>query len=366
VARERVLAFAPGRVNVIGEHTDYNEGLALPFAIAQGVTVSARERAGEPRVRVHARDLDERDEFHLPAPAPAAGWRAFARGVVAELAAAGYPLVGAEIEIEGDVPRGSGLSSSAALEVALCLALIELGARAGAAGASASSAPGETLARADRTRLARLCSRVENEWVGARTGLLDQLASLYGAPQTALCIDFRALSVTPVAFELGDWRVAVLDSGERHTHASSGYNERRAQCAAACELLGVRSLRDADALAAARLPEPLCRRARHVIAENGRVRDAVAALHGGDLAALGGLLNASHASLRDDYEVSTPAVEAAVARMLDAGAAGARVVGGGFGGIVLGLFPSHADPPRGALAVRPSAGARLLEARARM
>jgi galactokinase len=360
VGRERAVAFAPGRVNVIGEHTDYNQGLALPFAIADGVTVRARADDARPmRIRAHACDLGERDEFKLadPAQRPAAGggvggWRAFVRGTAAELDRAGFSLAGAELEIAGRVPPGSGLSSSAAFEVALCLALIELG---------RDEPPGGEPDDVDRTELARLCARVENEWVGAQTGLLDQLASLYGAPHMALCIDFRALSVKPVALELGEWRFAVLDSGERHAHASSGYNRRRGECAQACALLGVGSLRDADANATAELPEPLNRRARHVISENWRVLDAVAAISAGRLEPLGRLLNESHASLRDDYEVSTPAVEAAVRRLLDAGAAGARVVGGGFGGIVLGLFAPGSSPPPEAREVRPSAGAHLLE-----
>ncbi len=350
--RERTAAFAPGRVNLIGEHTDYNQGLALPFAIAEGVTVHARAN-GSPRVCAQASELAERDEFALADPPPAAGWRAFVRGTVAELARAGYPLLGASLRIGGDVPPGSGLSSSAALEVALCVALIELG---------GPSPPARPWAAVDRTELARVCARVENHWVGAHTGLLDQLASLYGEPDRALCIDFRSLTVLPVPLVLGDWRLVVLDSGERHVHASSGYNERRAECARACALLGVGSLRDADAGEAATLPEPLRRRARHVISENQRVREAVTALTDGDLPALGELLDASHASLRDDYEVSTPAVERTVKRLRDAGAAGARIVGGGFGGIVLGLFAPGGRPPEGAREVRPSAGAHPLDA----
>jgi galactokinase len=356
VPRERAAAFAPGRVNVIGEHTDYNQGLALPFAIAEGVRVRAEADRERPElVHAEARDLGEEDEFPLRVPAPAEGWRAFVRGMVAELHAAGYPLVGARVRIDGELARGSGLSSSAALEVALCLALIELGGDAGVAGGG----PGAPEAL-DRLELARLCARVENRWVGAQTGLLDQIASLYGEREHALYIDFRALSVTPVALELGEWRFAVLDSGERHTLASSGYNERRAECAWACELLGIASLREAEAGAVDELPEPLGRRARHVLSENRRVREAVAAIAAGELEALGELLNGSHASLRDDYQVSTPAVEAAVERLREAGAVGARMVGGGFGGIVLGLF-AHGPPlPEGAHEVRPSAGAHLL------
>jgi galactokinase len=353
--RERTGAFAPGRVNLIGEHTDYNRGLALPFAIAEGITVRAEAcAAGSPasqRIYAHARDLGEHDEFALADPSPAPGWRAFVRGTVAELGRAGFPLVGARLEISGGLPRGAGLSSSAALEVALCLAMLDLG----------SGDPSFGQRDFGRREIARLCSRVENEWVGAQTGLLDQLASLYGEPDTALCIDFRTLRIDPVPLQLDAWRLVVLDSGERHIHASSGYNERRAECARACALLGVESLREATAEAVALLPEPLELRASHVVGENDRVRAAVDALRAGDLAAVGALLNASHASLRDRYEVSTAAVEAAVERLLRAGAAGARVVGGGFGGCVLGLFAPDVPPPADALEVRPGAGAHLLK-----
>jgi galactokinase len=357
VPPERIGAFAPGRVNLIGEHTDYNEGLALPFAITLGVTVHATPwpsgSAGEERVSVHARDLDERDEFSLAAPAPAPGWRAFARGSVAELAAAGFPLAGAQLQISGELPVGAGLSSSAALEVALVLVLIELGSRA-------STGPRKL---AQRTEIARLCARVENDWVGAQTGLLDQLASLYGAPDTALCIDFRTLQVDPVSLQLGDWRLVLLDSGQRHELASSGYDERRAECAKACELMGVESLRQAGDEQVSRLPEPLRRRACHVLGENRRVLEAVAALRAGDLDTVGALLNASHESLRENYEVSTPAVEAAVDVLRGAGASGARMIGGGFGGSVLGLLSPDTPMPAGAYDVHPGDGARLLEPR---
>jgi galactokinase len=376
VPPERSSAFAPGRVNLIGEHTDYNDGLALPFAIAEGVTVTADAApAGSPeqgRVRAYARELDERDEFTLAQPQPSTGWRAFVRGVVAELARAGRPLVGADLEISGGPPRGAGLSSSAALEVALCLALADLGSRAATAHRTATAgddssddepARGEDRAeQLPRVEIARLCARVENDWVGAHTGLLDQLASLYGQPHAALRIDFRTLRVEPVPLLLGNWRLVVLDSGERHLHASSGYNQRRAECARACELLGVPSLRDAEPDTIEQLPEPLHRRALHVVSENQRVRDAVTALRADDLTALGPLLDASHRSLRDDFEVSTPAVEATVQRLRDAGASGARLVGGGFGGGVLALFAPHTAYPPDAREVRPGPGAHLLEA----
>jgi galactokinase len=347
VSRECTGAFAPGRVNLIGEHTDYNQGLALPFAIAEGITVRATA-SGDERIRAYALDCGGEDEFALAEPARTTGWRAYVRGVVAELRQAGYQLVGARLEIGGDLQQGAGLSSSAALEVALCLALLAL---IGAADA-------------DPVDLARLCSRVENEWVGAQTGLLDQLASLYGAPDAALHIDFQTFQVNPVPLRLeGGWRLVTLDSGERHANASSAYNERRAECSRACELLGVDSLREVSWSAVERLPERLRRRARHVLGENTRVQDTVAALRAGDLHAVGRLLNASHASLRDQYEVSTPAVETAVHRLLRAGAVGARIVGGGFGGHVLGLLAPGVHPPEGAREVHAGAGAHLLDRR---
>ncbi len=335
-----IRALGPGRVNVVGEHTDYNDGLCLPFAIDRGVTVEAREGdAG--LVRARAQDLGEEDEFDLRAPRPARGLRAFVRGVVAEL---GLPLRPARLTIAADLPRGAGLSSSAALEVALALALL-----------AHSGRP-----EPDRRELARLCSRVENAWVGAQTGLLDQLASLFGEPESALRIDMRDLSITPVPLRLGEWRLVTADSGARHSHAASGYNERRDECRRACETLGVASLREADPTRLNDLPAPLDRRARHVVEENGRVEAAVAALRGDDLPALAAILDASHASLRDLYEVSVPEVERTVERLLAAGAAGARIMGGGFGGSVLALFPPGTQPPADAVGVAPGPAARLL------
>jgi galactokinase len=333
-----IRAFGPGRVNLIGEHTDYNGGLALPFAIDRGVTVEAEPLDGS-EIRVEARDLGESDVFALAAPERTDGWRAFVRGTVAELRASGVGVPGARLAFSGDVPQGSGLSSSAALEAALCVAL---------------------LALAGAVELAKLCSRVENDWVGAQTGLLDQLAALQAPDGAALRIDFATLELTPVAFELRDWRLVTLDSGAAHSHAESGYNERRAECRAACERLGVEELSAALPAAAARLPEPLRRRARHVLSENQRVDAMVTALQAGDLTAAGRLLDESHASLRDDYEASVPEVEATVAALKRAGAAGARMVGGGFGGSVLALLPAGAEPPPGAVAVAPGPPARLL------
>jgi galactokinase len=349
---ERVTAFAPGRVNLIGEHTDYNDGLALPFAIAEGVTVTAT-RDDARVMSVFAVDLGAHDRFELASPAQAPGWRAFARGVVSELAAAGCELTGARLEIRGSVPRGSGLSSSAALEVALSLAVLAV--------AEVPAPP--------RLDLARMCSRVENEWVGAQTGLLDQIASLYGEPDRAMRVDFRSLEIRPVALALDGCSLVTLDSGQRHANArdpgnapdaEAGYNQRRRECARARELLGIPSLREATSQMAARLPDPLADRVRHVIDENERVDQTVDALGAGDLERVGELLNASHASLRDRYAVSTPAVERTVDRLRQAGAIGARIMGGGFGGHVLGLLPPSAEPPEGAVVVTPGAGAQLI------
>jgi len=315
----QATAWAPGRVNLIGEHTDYNGGLALPVAIGRGVTVRATALPG---ARVEAAALDP-----------------FVRGCVAELRAAGHSIPDARIETSSDLPRGAGLSSSAAFSAALCLALLGLA--------------GEQM---DRLDLAKLCSRVENDWVGARTGLLDQLAVLMCREDHAMLIDFESLALCHVRLELGEWTLAVVDSGVRREHAASGYNQRRDECSRACELLGVRSLREATPAAAAELPAPLDRRVRHVIEENARVEAVVSALERGDMQALGALLSASHESLRDLYEVSVPEIEALIARL---DCAGARMIGGGFGGSVLALFEPGAALPDDALRVTAGGAARL-------
>lgn len=336
-------AFAPGRVNLIGEHTDYNDGLALPFATTAGVTITATRVAGD-RMLALAQDLRESDEFDVSRPEPAGGWRAFVRGAVAELRALGYELPAARIEITGDLPRGAGLSSSAALEISLCLALIEL----------CGVQPPERLA------LARLGQRIEHNWVGAQTGLLDQLASLSGAAGQAVLIDFRTMEIEPLPLELGAHTLVTLSSGAPHVNAASGYNRRREECAEAAHRMGVESLRDAQIQDLHMLPDTLARRARHVISENGRVLGAVSALRRNDPSKLGMLLDLSHASLRDDYEVSTPEVEAAITTLRQAGALGARLMGGGFGGSVLGLMPPGTVAPAGATVVFPGPGAHVL------
>jgi galactokinase len=311
--------------------------------VEAGVTVEAQAtQSGE--IQVEALEYGEEDRFDATDPPAAEGWRAFVRGTVAELSAAGVAIPGARLRIESDLPEGAGLSSSAALGSALCLALLAV-----------ASQP-----EPDRRELARLCSRVEHDWVGAQTGMLDQMAAFFGKPGHALLLDCRDLSVEQVPLELGGWTLGVADSGSRHAHAESGYNERRRECARAAAALGVETLRDVDEAQARSLPEPLDRRVRHVLRENERVRRGVRALRAGDLPTLAALLDASHRSLRDDYEVSVPEVERTVARMKEAGAAGARIMGGGFGGAVLALFPPGSPPSEDVLPVAPADGARLL------
>jgi galactokinase len=341
-----VVAFAPGRVNLIGEHTDYNDGLALPFAIGEGVYVRATPRADQTVLATARGNQTVAFEIAAVDTHRAGDWRDFVRGTIGELSAAGFQLRGAELEISGDLPEGAGLSSSAALEVALCLALL---------------AASELAIPDDRTSLARLCSRVENEWVGAGTGLLDQLASLYGETDHALRIDFRSLTVAPVPLHMHEWTLATVPSGEGHSLADpeSGYAERRRECEDARKLLGLASLRDAQPQQLARLPAPLDRRVRHVLEENDRVQETIAALEREDLARVGALLDASHASLRDLYASSTDAVERTVRALKRSGAVGARMIGGGFGGHVLALFAPGTRPPAGARTVSPAAGARL-------
>ena len=345
-----VRAFAPGRVNLIGEHTDYNHGLCLPFAIERGVTVAATPLPGAD-VEAYALDLRQHDRFPLLEPQRHArlggdsDWRFFVRGATAELHSEGIRLRPCRLEIAGDVPRDAGLSSSAALSIALCLALC----------AVAGAEPPRSIA------LARLCSRIERDWCGRQTGLLDQLASLCGETGRAVRIDMRGLGLKQIELDLPGHVLATLDSGAPRDLSTSGYNDRREECRRAAAMLGKVSLRDVcDESELHQLPEPLIRRARHVLSENERVDLMVAALERGDLEEVGRLLDASHASLRDDYAVSVPEIERAVRACRHAGALGARIVGGGFGGSVLALFPPGARPPADALTVRPGAGARLL------
>ena len=320
----RASAHAPGRINLIGEHTDYNDGLVMPIALRLGVTVEARSRDGaRAKLTTDAAVVPREASYELGAERKDGTWVDRARGVTATLRQHGFQIGGFDAEIRSDLPLGAGLGSSAALAIALLRSLSAL----------------FDLAL-DDAALAEIAHQAETEFVGARAGMLDQLASVYGRPSDALFIDMRdrATRMIPLSRSI---QLAVIDSGTRHEHATGGYNQRREECEEACRHLGIASLRELDAqpldTILDRLPPPLDRRIRHVVTENARVREAMAALAAGDDARLGDLLSASHRSLRDDYEVSTPELDRLVDLAATAGALGSRLVGGGFGGSVIAL-----------------------------
>jgi galactokinase len=322
---------APGRVNLIGEHTDYNEGFVLPFAIGAGLSAAAAQR--DDGVLALASGQAPGEDVAAPldslAPGSVSGWAAYPAGVAWALREAGYPIGGASIAVESDIPLGAGLSSSAALECAVALTLTEL--------------YGLTVPRA---QLAALARRAENDFVGAPTGIMDQSASLLSQAGHALLLDCRsgigtAVPLDPAAAGLG---LLVIDTRVRHELTDSGYADRRRSCEQAADELGVRSLRDiTDVSQLAGIDPLLQRRARHVVTENNRVLSTAQLLRDGDLTATGPLLTASHESLRDDFEVSWPAADTTVAVALEAGACGARMTGGGFGGSVIALVPAERD-----------------------
>ncbi len=309
---------APGRVNLLGEHTDYNDGYALPFALDLGVTAAVAVRA-DARLRLWS--AQEGGPVDVAAGERAAGWAAYVAGALAVAA----PRVGFDVWVDADLPVGSGLSSSAALTCAVVLAAAEL-----------------TGAGSDRVALARLAQRAEREHAGVPVGLLDQLASLLATPGHALLVDFRATTAEPVPLDPAGagLTLVVLDTRAPRRLADGAYAARRAECARAAGILGVPSLREADPGQVDRLPEPLRRRARHVVSENARVLAAAGLLRAGRLADVGEALSASHASLRDDYEVSCAELDAAVGAALEAGALGARMTGAGFGGAAVALVPA--------------------------
>ncbi|MBO0803021.1 MAG: galactokinase [Nocardiopsaceae bacterium] len=345
---------APGRVNLIGEHTDYNDGFVLPFAIGARTAVAAAHRDDGFLVVASAQYPDEvvtvpLAEIEAEGPPGVAGWPGYVAGVAWAVTRAssghagpGPAGSGVSLYVTSDVPAGSGLSSSAALECATGCALNDL-----------------WQAGASRGELARACRRAENEVVGAPTGIMDQFASLFGEEGGAVFLDCREVTgeIVPLDPEAAGLEILLADTGERHAHASGGYASRRASCERAAEALGVRALRDVSAKdlekAAATLDDETFRRARHVVTENGRVLEMARALRAGALrdttggagalhqrrAAVGALLTASHASMRDDFEITTPALDLAVETAVRAGAFGARMTGGGFGGSVLALVP---------------------------
>ena len=321
--------FAPGRVNLLGG-PDYNEVFVLPFALGAGVfaaaarrpdgriTLTSRQAAGDP-VPLSVGALE---------PGSVGGWAAYAAGVTWVLREAGYLSGGADVAIDADLPMGAGLASSAALECSVALALTEL---------YGLSVP--------RRELAALARRGENDFVGVPTGIMDQLAALQCRAGHALLLDCRSGAGTAVPLYPPDAGLAllVIDTRARHALTDGRYAARRRACADAAAALGVRSLRDVtdDAAALGGLAEAALRRlSQHVVSENRRVLAAAELLRSGEQAALGALLTASHQSLRDRFEVSWPQADAAVEAAIDAGAAGARMTGGGFGGSVVALVPA--------------------------
>ncbi|MGN2640021.1 galactokinase [Nocardia takedensis] len=332
---------APGRVNLIGEHTDYNDGFVLPFAIDRRTRVAAAPRTdGVLRVvstfAAESVALPVADLARAHAAGHLRGWSAYPLGVAWALGEFGVDLAaasGVDLAVDSEVPVGAGLSSSAAIENAVAIALTDLW--------------GSDL---DWKTLARVGQRAENDAVGAPTGIMDQCASLLGRDDAAVFLDCRALAaeVVTLGFAEADLVVRVLDTGVRHEHATGGYRERRASCEAGAAALGVPALRDVDVsdLDRARevLDEETFRRVRHVVTEDQRVLDTVRTLREHGPAAIGALLDASHTSMRDDFEISAPELDVAVEAARSAGALGARMTGGGFGGAAIAVAPSGAVP----------------------
>ena len=343
-AKATMLARAPGRVNLIGDHTDYNDGFVLPMAIDRAVWIALRPRA-DSRISAHSLDFGSDTDFDAGAVRHGErGWGEYVRGVTWALGEKarrdGAALRGWAGVIAGDVPLGAGLSSSAALELAT--------ARAIAAVSGLAWQP---------TEMARLAQRAENEWVGVNCGIMDQLISAAGVAGHALLIDCRSLDTRAVPLP-SDVAVVVLDTATRRGLVDSEYNERRARCEGAAALFGVQALRDVDeALFAERaetLDEVTRRRARHVVTENARVLAAAEALGAGDANRVGALMTASHRSLRDDFQVSRPELDAMVEIALEQdGCYGARMTGAGFGGCAVALVArTVADAFASAVATR--------------
>ena len=316
---------APGRVNLIGEHTDYNDGFVFPMAIDRATYIALRPRADN-KVLAISLDMDDRREFALDAlPSPTeTKWIDYLVGVAWSLQERGYDLRGWEGVVGGDVPIGSGLSSSAALELTTARAFYEVSAF-----------------EWDARSMALACQAAENAWLGVQCGIMDQMISAAGLRDRALLIDCRSLETASAPLP-PDTVMVILDTNTRRGLVDSAYNERRAQCEAAARHFGVKALRDVDGDLFARRKQELApvmrARARHVITENERTLRARAAMLAGDAATLGQLMIASHISLRDDFEVSSPALDAIVAcANADAACYGARMTGAGFGGCAVAL-----------------------------
>ena len=325
-AAPEIIVRAPGRVNLIGEHTDYNEGYALPMAIDRAALIALRPRTDK-RVRLYSREFDKWGEFELDDLERAEGWLEYPKGVAWALQQQGHDLNGFEGVLTSDVPRGSGLSSSAALELVVARAFYEI-----------SEFPW------DATKMALAGQACENDWVGANTGVMDQLASAAGQRGYALFIDFRTLENKPYPLP-EHTSVVVLDTMTRHSHSDSGedsYNARRADCERAAEFFGAPFLRDVNLSelkkAEGKLDDKAFRRARHVISEDARTLASVEAMKRADAPNLGKMMNSSHDSLRHDFEVTNDALNEIVAcARAQASCHGARMTGGGFGGCAVAL-----------------------------
>nr|WP_208382359.1 galactokinase [Microbacterium ulmi] len=328
---------APGRVNLIGEHTDYNDGYVLPFAIGHRTHVALGHRS-DARIRVastFAREavevaIDDLDRLFPSGRETVAEWSRYPLGVAWALlrATGARPGAGVDLAIASDVPVGAGLSSSAAIESATAVAL--------------SDVWGLDL---DASALAQIGRTAENDAVGAPTGIMDQTASMLGEVDSAIFLDCRSLdtAIVDLGFAAAGLDLLVVDTRVAHSHATGGYRARREACERGAAIMGVRALRDLApgdlARAAEALDEITFRRVRHVVSENRRVLDAVRALRTSGPVAIGDLLVASHASMRDDFEISVPELDTAVEASLAAGALGARMTGGGFGGAAIALVP---------------------------
>ena len=319
-----LVARGPGRVNLIGDHTDYNDGFVLPLAIDRAVWIALRPR-DDGHVSVHSLDFGETREFDSANESrDGDGWVEYIRGVAWALQASGRSVCGWDGVVMGDVPVGAGLSSSAALELAA--------ARAFASSCGLTWQPSE---------MARVAQRAENEWVGVNCGIMDQLISATGEAGHAMLIDCRTLETRAVPMP-GGTVVIVLDTATRRGLVGTAYNERRRQCEAAAKVLGVRALRDVDVPTferrAGELNSATRKRARHVVTENARVLDAATALAAGDVTTVGRLMQESHASLRDDFEVSRHELDIMTdLANAEAGCHGARMTGAGFGGCAVAL-----------------------------
>ncbi len=319
-----LIVRAPGRVNLIGEHTDYNDGFVLPMAIDRAVWLALQPR-DDRRVTIRSLEQSQPTDFILDdIQYSAEGWSEYVKGMAFMLQEAGYELSGWEGVLSSDVPIGSGLSSSAALEMAV-----------GCAFSAVSGFP------FDGVKMARLGQKTENEWVGANTGIMDQMISANGRAGYALLIDCRDLSTQPIPLP-ENTVVVIMDTMTRHSHTDSGYNDRRESCEQAAAYFGVSHLRDVSIeefqARAAGLDDITRRRARHIITENQRVLDAVQAMRAGDAITFGVLMNASHASLSHDFEVTNDALDTmAQIAQGQTGCYGARMTGGGFGGCAVAL-----------------------------